>query len=199
MTPAITGHANTEEYPDVSDSIRSRAGENPLRFLALSELDTALAVIRGIRDTDRLDAWREAELDHVDPPRDRVLDALDDRERELTGEPVTTDPEPAPEPTTDDPEPVAPEPAHADLSDALPIGHVLVVYHGEKTEYIWPARDSADAPYVERTFDGETLWMELTVDAETVEQRRRETDHELRKATDVTVDPHADAVTEVSA
>lgn len=189
----------TSDLPEPDDSILERAGENPLRFLAMNELDTALGLIRGIRDQDRLDAWREAEMEHVDPPRDRVLNALRKRERVLNGKPAEADPEPTPA----DPEPnePAPEPAqaHDEVSDILDVGSVLVSEYGEKVEYIWPATERAESPYVSRTFeDGDRLWMELDVDEETVRKRRRD-DAEIREVSNVTVEPPADAATEVTA
>ncbi|MFC6720875.1 hypothetical protein ACFQGT_00320 [Natrialbaceae archaeon GCM10025810] len=148
------GHFGTTDLPE-RRSILERAGENPLRFLDMSEPDTALGVIRGIDDLERLDAWREAETEFFENPRSVILDALDEREADLTGTPTTTDrSEPNAEstgeseappdstPLSDELETQEPEPERAHPDADLEPGEVLVVDRGAKTEYVFPTTDA---------------------------------------------------------
>jgi hypothetical protein len=65
-------------YPDIADEV----GEDPARFLSISEPDLPLARIRGIQDCGVLSAWRAVELREFGG-RDVILKALDERDREL--------------------------------------------------------------------------------------------------------------------
>lgn len=197
-----------DDLPEPESIIEACGGnENPLRFLAMSEPDTAVGLIDGIDDLERLRAWERAEREHVDPPRGVILDAIAEREAELTGEQPArlddeeqseTDPKPASDPGPD-PEPT-PDPArsnvHANVSDVLEPGQVLAIDRGEKIEYVWPTRADADEPYVSLAIDAETEtpWMELEVSTDVVENRRRTHDHDVIEASDVSVDPPSTAV-----
>lgn len=168
---AYTGEdsAQTNEYPELEEQY----GEDPARFLETNEL-LATARIRGIRDPALLNAYREvAEEITTGQYRTTILEALADRERELTGDAPDPNPSPTPETPTDaatatdggtdtepdsEPEP-APEPdtreIHTETTGVLEAGEVLVVDRDGPTEYIWPATAEADEPYVLRTFDAE--------------------------------------------
>lgn len=178
---AYTGETSsqTNEYPELEEKF----DEDPARFLESNEL-LATARIAGIRDADLLTAYREvAEEITTGQYRTEILEAIAERERELT------DAEPGPTPDTD-PEPVAatdggesidsdkggdslePPAESGTLSEAptgsaaatpaihpdafgLEAGEVAVVDRGDATEYIWPATADADDPYLLRTFDGD--------------------------------------------
>lgn len=66
------GTMDYPEFPDVQEEI----GENPARYL-LEPNETTYAVIRGISDPDRLDAWFRVEEELG--PRKKVLQALNDQ------------------------------------------------------------------------------------------------------------------------
>lgn len=149
--------ADRHEFPE----LEATHGEDPSRFLQANR-DLALARIAGIRDLDVLDAYRTVEQQITDgdgPGRRPVLDALDARERELTGAP-TPDAEPTPVPATDGGVTVdqdqheTTDETHPDAL-GLEAGQVVVVDRGETTEYVWPATPASDEPYLLRTFDAE--------------------------------------------
>lgn len=60
-------------------------GENPARFLSMSEPHTALAIIRGIQSTGRANAWKAIELREFGG-RDVILEAIGKRLTELGGD-----------------------------------------------------------------------------------------------------------------
>ena len=76
--PRQAATSSRPRYPDIADEV----GEDPARFLSVSESDLALARIRGIRDHGLLSAWRAVELREFGG-RDVVLEAIDKRDREL--------------------------------------------------------------------------------------------------------------------
>lgn len=93
------------------DDIEEQLGYNPARFLHTrsadgfdgpgdtSELALVEAVIRGIDDTETIQAWREVERAlgrDGGEPRQRVSNWLEQREEQL--QPTASDEEPAPEP-----------------------------------------------------------------------------------------------------
>lgn len=154
--------------PDVSDrhefpKLEAQFDEDPSRFLQSSK-HLALARIGGVRDEELLEAYRAvAKQILTGNGRSEVLEAIDTRERELAGEPITTKtpttaitdggqtlekPEPETEP--------APEPdeTHPDVS-WLEAGEVLRVARGDTTEFIFPTTPSSESPYLLRAFDAE--------------------------------------------
>ncbi|WP_254768210.1 hypothetical protein [Salinilacihabitans rarus] len=68
-------------YPDVEAAV----GEDPARFLACSEHYLPLARIRGIQDKGLLSAYRAVEIREFGG-REIVLEAIEERERELDAE-----------------------------------------------------------------------------------------------------------------
>lgn len=146
--------------------LKADYGEDPGRFLQSSK-DLAYARIRGIRDPELLTAYAAVAKQILSgSDQTNVLEAIDDRERELAGE--STDAEPTPEPTpvpatdggTTVKSPAEPEGSdepdelHPD-ADGLEVGQVLVVTRGDQTEYVWPQTDAADEPFILRLFDAE--------------------------------------------
>ena len=65
-------------YPDIA----ATEGEDPARFLSVSESDLPIARIRGVGDRGLLSTWRAVELWEFGG-RDVILEALDERNREL--------------------------------------------------------------------------------------------------------------------
>lgn len=65
-------------YPELEKS----EGEDPARFLSCSEHYLPVARIKGIRDEGLLNAYRAVELREFGG-RDVILEALEDRKREL--------------------------------------------------------------------------------------------------------------------
>ena len=146
--------------PEILDRVLElTGGEDPVRYITMSEPDTALGLIRGIKSMERLAGWRLANQSFFDPPRSRITRALNTRERELTG---ANDPEPEPEPQIDEPESKPepkpeqepePEPRETHADSRLDAGKTLVVDWETRTEYVFPARPSADDPYVACVLD----------------------------------------------
>lgn len=75
-------------------------GVDPMRFLTMSESDTAEGIIGGIDSLERLAGWRLANQSFLNPPSSDITEAIDEREAELTGEP-TPDVSPEPVAATD--------------------------------------------------------------------------------------------------
>ncbi|WP_247005115.1 hypothetical protein [Halosolutus gelatinilyticus] len=159
-------------YPD----LREKFGEDPAYALGMDELYLAYARISTIDDLELLKEWQRVESENWGRPD--VMMRLNARERELKGEPI----EPT-EPTTPDPAPAATdggtaivdEPAEPEVDDVHPgakgldVGEVLVLDRDDATEYIFPALEDADAPYLCRsiTDDGDERTVgpiELTFD-----------------------------------
>ena len=190
----------TNRFPD----IEARHGEDPARFLEANK-DLALARIHGIRDVELLQAFRAVEKQITDGGRSDVLEAIAERERELTGEDpipeVTADQTPVPATDggteleydetedvdeTDEPEP---EQIHPDAR-GLETGEVLVVDRGEKIEYVFPTNAKSDSPYISRAYEVDThkLWMELKIDEDDYRSRMaKDPDHESIDEIDVEV------------
>jgi hypothetical protein len=78
---SVLTQAATSDRPQYSE-IAEEMGEDPARFLSVSEPNLPLARIRGIGDCGLLSAWRAVELREFGG-RDVVLKALDKRDREL--------------------------------------------------------------------------------------------------------------------
>lgn len=76
--PTQAATSSRPRYPDIADEV----GEDPARFLSASESDLPLARIRGIRHRSLLSAWRAVELREFGG-RDVILEAIDERDREL--------------------------------------------------------------------------------------------------------------------
>lgn len=157
---ATTG--DRHEFP----KLEAQFNEDPARFLQSSK-DLALARIAGIRDLELLEAYRAVAKQILSgSSRTDVLEELDERKRELTGESVTPEPDAStPVPATDggqklsyseddidetpDPDPIHPE------TRGLEAGQALVLERGDTTDYIFPSKPEADAPYLCRSFDGD--------------------------------------------
>jgi len=77
-TNQVGGSLSYEPHPDIVND----HGENPSRFLAMTQPLTSLAIIRGIDDIGRLNAWRAVELSEFGG-RGIVLDVIDERMAEL--------------------------------------------------------------------------------------------------------------------
>lgn len=86
----ITGTASTD-LPEDGTILDLTGGENPLTFLNMSEPDTPLALIAGMSDRDRIEGWRRAEQQFFDPPREVILDALDEQEQSVGEQRIMTD------------------------------------------------------------------------------------------------------------
>ena len=175
----MTVYANDSERYPCDDDILAAAPENPVRFLADSELAWK-AMVDGIEDLERLEAYRQAEKRHIERenPSDKVdvHKYIDARERELTGSvsELTHDASADPVPATDggevleydendvdganelDPETndTDPAPIHPD-ANGLEAGQVLVIEFANATEHAWPQTADAADPYILRTADGE--------------------------------------------
>ncbi|GAA1280310.1 MULTISPECIES: hypothetical protein [Actinomycetes] len=78
----ITSTASVD-LPEDDTILELTGGENPLRFLNMSEPDTALGLIAGMSDHNRIEGWRRAEQQYFDEPRSVILDALAEQERSL--------------------------------------------------------------------------------------------------------------------
>lgn len=78
---SVPKQAATSSRPRYS-KIAENVGEDPARFLSSSERYLPLARIRGIDDRGLLSAYRAVELREFGG-RDVILEALDDRDREL--------------------------------------------------------------------------------------------------------------------
>jgi hypothetical protein len=76
--PTQVTTSSRPHYPDIAGEV----GEDPARFLSMSEPDLPLARIRGIDDRGLLSAWRAIERREFGG-RDVILKALDERDREL--------------------------------------------------------------------------------------------------------------------
>jgi hypothetical protein len=76
--PRQAATSSRPRYPDIADEV----GEDPARFLSVSESDLPLARIRGIRDRGLLSAWRAVELREFGG-RGVILEAIDERDHEL--------------------------------------------------------------------------------------------------------------------
>ena len=76
--PTQVTTSSRPRYPDIAGEV----GEDPARFLSVSQSDLPLARIRGIRDRGLLSAWRAVEIREFGG-RDVVLEAIDERDREL--------------------------------------------------------------------------------------------------------------------
>lgn len=152
-------------------------GVDPMRFLTMSESDTAEGLIRGIDSVERLAGWRLANQSFLDPPSSDITEAIDAREAELTDGPTpdaTVEPVAATDggttdtPTTEDnPLEVAePEPKsearptgsasptdNAETKEVHPAvkgleaGDVLRVDRSGRTAYVWPSSAEVDQPY----------------------------------------------------
>ena len=197
---------DSSRYP-CDDDILEAAPENPVRFLADSELAWK-AMVDGIEDLERLEAYRQAEKRHIERenPSDKVdvHKYIDKRERELTGSVSDPTPEATPDPVAatdggevvdyddieDADEPVEPEPEPEQTQpDArgLEAGEVLVVDRGAKTEFVYPTNAKSDSPYISRAHDEDgKLWMELEIDEEDYRSRlAQDPDHESIDEIDV--------------
>lgn len=71
--------------------VKAEFGEDPARYLALDDLYLAFARIRGIDNLALLKEWQRIESEHWG--RSRVMQRLNARERELTGEEISPDPQ----------------------------------------------------------------------------------------------------------
>ena len=197
--------AGGDELPEDEEILELTGGENPIKFLATSDLSLAKALIAGIDDLDRLEGWRLAEQRHIERSGNKteIHEHLDSRERELTGSVANPTPEPTSEPVTatdggteieydesedvdetDEPEP---EQIHPDAR-ALEAGEVLVVDRGEKIEYVFPTMSKVDSPYISRAYESDTgkLWMELEINEDDYRSRQsKDPDHESIDEIDV--------------
>lgn len=79
--PTQAATSSRPRYPDIEDDM----GEDPARFLSSSEQHLPLARIHGIRDRGLLSAYRAVEQREFGG-RDVILEAIDEREHELTEE-----------------------------------------------------------------------------------------------------------------
>ena len=82
--PTQAATSSRPRYPDIAGEV----GEDPARFLSVSESALPLARIRGIRDRGLLSAWRAVELREFGG-RDVILEALDKRDCELQDQEMT--------------------------------------------------------------------------------------------------------------
>ncbi|SDL10258.1 hypothetical protein [Natronorubrum texcoconense] len=195
--------------PDVGDraefpKLKEQYGEDPARFLQSSK-DLAEARIAGIQSRELLEAYRAVAKQILSGgDLDEAMGYIDERERELTGEPITPEPDPTPEPIATDGGTVAepePEPEgttepsghrHPDAT-ALEAGQVLVVDVDDTTEFVWPQTPECDAPYIlEIHADGEQL-DSFTLSKRDLFSRVRHDDPAKQPAEDVAPDAPATA------
>lgn len=80
---AVTGTTGSVELPSDPTILELTGGENPLRFLEMDETDTALGVIAWMEDPDRIEGWRQAEIQSSGDPRSIIIGALYKQERAL--------------------------------------------------------------------------------------------------------------------
>ena len=78
---AVRATADQPSYPEIKAAI----GEDPARFLGLSELYLARARIAAIDSMRTLNSWRAVERQEFGG-RESVMDALDDRAAVLRGD-----------------------------------------------------------------------------------------------------------------
>lgn len=163
-------NGRTAFNPDTGDkhefpNLKERYGEDPAYYLT-SNRHFAEARISGIRYPGVLVAFLAAERTITDGnPRDEVLRFLNERSIELTGEPIvepddelaepetpdtTTDPIPA----TDGGQTLTADDVHPDAA-GIEAGEVLVFERDATTEYVFPAKPSAETPYLMRVFTDE--------------------------------------------
>lgn len=201
-----------EDKYHCDDDILEAAPENPVRFLSRPEW-VWTAMVDGIEDADRLEAYRQAEKRHINRSGDatRVHKYLDKRERELAGD-VTPEPEtPAaaiadggtvadtPETTeseTEDTPDAEPDDVHP-TARWLDAGEVLRVDRDSSEEYIFAATPAADSPYLLRAFDdrGDERTEEPVGLTNSEIKSRLDFSTELLEHVDVDVRPPAGAAT----
>lgn len=122
VTPWHAGPSGRERpaYPEYKEQFN----EDPARFLFTSDptdpatLQTAIALIKGIQDPDRLDAWLDVETDLAFGPRQPVLQAINRRRAQLRGEDVPD----IEMPTASDDAALSTTPAVSDGGRTLPQG-----------------------------------------------------------------------------
>lgn len=170
--PSVYNADANDRYPCDND-ILADAPENPVRFLSKADW-VWQGMVDCIEDPDRLEAYRQAEKRHIERASSKakvdVHKYLDDRERELRGEPI----EPTPE-TTPDSRPVPATDGGTQISDVptdetadtpesddlhpdvrgLEVGEVLKLERDAKTEYVFPAVPDAEEPFLCRSFNEE--------------------------------------------
>lgn len=205
----ITGTASNAELPEDDTILELTGGENPLTFLGMNE-ETVVGLIAWMGDPDRIEGWRRAESNYVESDREKVLEALERQRLCLERgddlpiyHPIHERHDPELDPLEDDAEDEpeteehATPTAHEKHPDAMGIdvGQVLEIDRGETTEFVWPARDTEDEPYILQEYSGaDELRQEMTLAADEI-YGRLEFDPERRSAEDLNVNvPTAAAI-----